>query len=490
MDFTRKTYLIIGLGVLLGIVIIIITSRTAAVYYLVAIFPLLLFIIIYYQAKRHRPKLTGSPFSIPVMITVIVIIGSMFVVIFHFSPTRVEARLERIRRTLLPSQVLVLEQPYPLPGNTKQADQIAKLPGLIQQSERLGFTAHPELHLEAGLLYFSVKDNSSAQAEFSKAVQTASQSDSSKATLAIAYNDLGVALGKQNKGDESLQAFNSALENASDRKTILVAELNKARAYRTKGQYQEASNIADNTLKQTDLDDYLRATALRVKGLVAEDQSRLFDEQGALSYYSQAAVLYQKGGNVQELAITYNNIGNVYISKRDKNDADIAKAISNHEAALTINRQIEKEEGIADSYASLAYDYLVRNELDKATQYAEQAKDIFAKKEAKVKLAAVLDTIGQIYEKESDIDKAVSFFQQSLEVARRVGNKRGQAETLKNLGTLYAHQADCERAMPLLLEAAYILQEIGSKDEAGNVEAVYADCACKVAKKPRPPSSR
>jgi tetratricopeptide (TPR) repeat protein len=494
MGFSKSTHLIVGLLILLGVGSIFATSRPALVYLVLALFPFLIVLSLLFQAKRNRPIVKDETFfwsgMIPLATPAAVFLFSLVAAIIYFSPNRLATRLADLRRNVLKSQVLMIDQPYPI-ATKEQFEQISKVSGWIQKSESFGLSPSPELYLEAGLLYFSVKDPRSAQAQFAKAVQAASEPDATRgSTLAIAYNDLGVTLEEQKKVDESLKAFDDALKNAPARTTRLIAELNKARVYRMKGQYRDALDISDRILVEPDVDDYLRATALRVKGLVAEDQGKLLDADGALSFYMQAAHLYDKGGRLQELAITHNNIGNVYISMRNSTDTDIANAISNHRAALEINTNLKEEEGMADSYASLAYDYFVKRELDKAMQYAEQALWIFRRRKEPVKEAAVLDTLGQIYQKKGDDQNAIASLRQSLRIAREVGNRFGQAESLKNLAAVYAEQHQCKAAMPLLLESQSIFEQIPSEEKAKEVKEMLKKCETGASQSPRLPRSR
>lgn len=491
MGSSKSTHLIVGLLVLLGVGAVFATSQPVLVNLSLAFFPLLVLMILVFQARRFRPEAKHTTFSasaiIPLAMPAAVFLFSIVAATIYFSPNRLATRLAGLRQSVLPSKVLVLNQPYAI-ASKEQVAEIAEVPGWIQRSESFGLSPSAELYLEAGLLYRSVRELGSAQEQFKKAVQAALQSDATSGpTLAIAYNDLGVTLGEQKKTDESLQAFDAALaalKHAPDRTVSLIAELNKARVYRTKGLYKEAIDISDRILNEPDVDDYLRATALRVKGLVAEDQGKFVDEHGALSLYEQAAVLYKQSGKLQDLAIAYNNIGNVYISKPNITSADIENAINNHQAALAVNLSLQYEVGQADSYAGLAFDYLVKGDLDKATSYAEQSVQIFRKKAERVKESAVLDTLGQIYQKKGDNQNAISSLKESLRIAREVGNRFGQAETLKNLAVVYAEQGDCRSAMPLLLESQSIFEQIPAESRAKEVETLHRKCETGAFQKP------
>lgn len=471
--FSKRTHLIIGVLILLAITIMVVGPEGAKLYLVLALAPLLIVVILVVQARRGvmPPKswVVLAQRIIPVAAPAAVFLISVAAALIYFSPVRLEARMVELRRVVLPSRFLLVDQPYPI-SNKMQMAQIAEVQSRVHNAESLGLHLSPEIYLEAGLLSFSIKDSRSAEALFLKAVEAASKRNTeSGSTLTIAYIDWGVTLTEQKKVDKSLQAFDAALKSSSERPLTLVAELNRASAYRYKGRYDEAIAIVNQVLSATDVPDYLRAIALRTKGVVAEDKSEAIEGHDALYYYTQASDLFKSSGNLPELAITYNNIGNIYINRPSHTAGDIDQAITYHKTAWQVSDSLNDEAGKADSQAYLAYDYFVQGDLDRALQYGQQALEVFRRKGKPPDLAAVLDTIGQIYQKKRDVQNAISSLQESLMIAKEAGLMLGQAETLKNLATVYASQNDCKNATRLFLESQFIFMQIGAEERAKEV---------------------
>ncbi|HEX6184742.1 MAG TPA: tetratricopeptide repeat protein [Pyrinomonadaceae bacterium] len=415
------------------------------------------------RGLNRRDVLFAFPASV-----FLIAVAAVFV---YYSPGRLSARLASARQDMLPNKLLSIGQPLPTVSEM-QSENVVQMQNSLEVAEQLGIARSPELYVETGLLNFSVKNYKAAEAQFRKAIQL-DKSGESKPTIAVAYNNLGVTLRRLDRLDESLEAFSSALNISAERETTLTAELNKARAYRIKGRYDEATSIADNVLASPELPGYWRGSALRLKGVIEEDKG---EYEEALRYYGLAAKFYEAGGHLQELAITHNNIGNVFINW-NRGAADVDAAIRNHEMALKLNQQVGSDDGQGDSYAGLAYDYMKKGDLDKALGYAERALELHRKAKAPLNEAAILDTIGDIYHRKGDTASAIFFFNDSLAVAREVGNRYGQAVTLRNLATVYVESKDCERARPLLLESQAIFEQIPHKKEAEEVRKLYRSCA-------------
>lgn len=499
MAFSRPTRLLIGFTCLLGIAASIAVPPKIFIY-IIALLPLLIFLFFFPVVRRSR-NLTFRDilFGVP---TAVFLFGAL-AGILYLSPSRLTAALGDVRRTFISTKVLMIGQPLPVPPRS-QSDQIAHLESRLQRAKDFGLVSGPDPYLEAGLLsflsgnfsnaaklfgsagvlvqrssviandlgvaYYSNRSATEAEAQFREAIQYAIEPDpvdSSKATLAVAYNNLGVTLRDQGKLSESLDNFQIALKNAQDTETLLTTKLNIAGTYRLQARYDEAINIADQVLKMSELPDHWVAAAIRLEGVVKEDQG---DFDSALDNYGRAAALYEKERYFQDLAVTYNNMGNVYVNKPDR---DLDEALHFHQLALDINKKLGREIDEADNYGNMAYVYLEKGNLDEAMHNANQALDVYRLKGYLIGQAAVLDTIGLIFLKKGEEETAISYFQDSLHIARQSGFRIGQTETLIHLGSIFAKRHEYKKAKALVLEAEAIFEQSGADQKAENVRKMY-----------------
>lgn len=431
-------------------------------------------------------------------------------------------QLSALRRTLLGRPEIQIGQPLPTLGPERRIE-IAKLDELpLRRAESLGWTT-VDAYSDAGALsildrnftragrflnaaqksppdasttnnlgvaYYYDGLREKAAVEFRRAamqIERQEATSSSRNAAAVIYANLGVVLrdrGEEglNNGDirqgisfrdngeldEALSTFHTALEKSNDPGIILTTKLQIAAVYRIENRYEDALTIANEVLSTPELSEYLRASALKIQGLVAEDRNQ---STKALECYSQAAAKYEKGGYLQDLAVVLNNIGNVYINEARP---EPEKALAYQREALKLNEQLGLDIDAAIDRANMAYIYYESGDLTRAAELARAALAVYQLHKGPLGAeAAALDTIGLIEQKNGHSDTARSNFEQSLEFARRAGDRHGQAEVLGHLALLLANQKLYETAEPLALEAVAIYEQIGNKEKARDSKKMY-----------------
>ncbi len=108
-------------------------------------------------------------------------------------------------------------------------------------------------------------------------------------------------------------------------------------------------------------------------------------------------------GDVHGVALTLNNLGNVY-----SNQGKWQEAITAFEQSLQIKRQLGDVHGVAQT----------------------------------------LNNLGNVYRQQGHWQEAIAAYEQSLQIKRELGDVHGEGQTLANLGLLYEnrHQPDQAKA--------------------------------------------
>lgn len=498
MILTKQQSLLLGFVILLGIATTIVVPPRVSLYVL-GLLPAGI-VSALHLARRgvRKPGITSVCFGIAAAF----FFFSVVLVMYWLSSARIAGHLRNVRQSVLTRPEIQIGQPLPILSAEQKLEVLNVEEIRLQAASSLGLVTNSEPYSEAGILSILARDFSKAgqflnsaltfktpvggvtndlgvafyyggqktqAAEaFEEAVESDRQGTASlpPITEAILFNNLGVVLRDKGELKEALEKFRESLEKSKGNAEIAsTTRLQMAAVYRLQGNYKEAVEIADEILTSPGLSDYLIAFAFKVKGLIAEDEHEFTK---ALSYYNEAVTRYEKGGYAQDLAIVFNNMGNVYIN--DSEHVDRAKAIFYQRKAKDINRQLGLDAEEALNRANIAYVYYNDGDLESAMKEAEGALAIYRLKGAALgEQAAVLDTMGLIYQKQGNEQRARQEFEESLQLARRSGERYGQAEVLGHLAVLLANQKDYKTAKALVLEAEAIYEQIG--DNKSTAEA-------------------
>ena len=164
----------------------------------------------------------------------------------------------------------------------------------------------------------------------------------------------------------------------------------------------------------------------------------------ALEYFFIALKIYdEKDEHSEAHANTLHNIGNVYKEQKDNKNA-----FEFYEKALKMRETDEDEQGIGESYTSIAGLHLVSAEEQKNSTYAE--KDYAAAKE---------------------------YYRKALEIQNKIDDKANMAISLNNIGKIYLHEGKYDSALVSSLSALMMSEDIGdistSAFSMGSLADVY-----------------
>ena len=213
-------------------------------------------------------------------------------------------------------------------------------------------TEHPDLiayYSDLGELYYIIGDYSNSQKYYEKTYELRKRIFGEQhISIAKSYNELGLvykALGEYGKAEEYYNKSLTIRTKLYDENNIGVAETynNLGTLYRTLGNYDKALEYYEKSLK------------IKMKLL------------------SQAKLESEKDSLIESLAVTYNNIGNIYILQKD-----YEKALKYQEKSLDIKLSLygELHPSIAISYTNLGRLYLEQNDYDSAISYFQKSLEL------------------------------------------------------------------------------------------------------------------
>ncbi|MBK8397958.1 MAG: tetratricopeptide repeat protein [Leptospiraceae bacterium] len=134
------------------------------------------------------------------------------------------------------------------------------------------------------------------------------------------------------------------------------------------------------------------------------------DPTKAIEYHEKALETRKKvlGENHPLVSNSYNNIGGNFEAK-----ADYAKAIENYQKSLSIKKSLnENDPSVADSYAILGNAYFLKKEFDTSLDYFEKSLSFFLKTlpESHPKIIYLYSQIGLLFYTKGEFKKSIDYY--------------------------------------------------------------------------------
>jgi tetratricopeptide (TPR) repeat protein len=180
-----------------------------------------------------------------------------------------------------------------------------------------------------------------------------------------------------------------------------------------------------------------------------------------LKYQLETLQMHRESGNLQGEANTLANIGYIYSSKENYEEA-----ISYFTKAVQINHEIGGIQGEANQLLNLGSTYRLKGNLDQALEYCNQAVLLHQQINYKQGQANTLGVIGNIFSDNGNYDEAMKYYMDAIEIYRETNYKLGEALQLNNLGALYRKENDNRKALKCYQEALTISNSIEYKNAA------------------------
>ena len=239
-------------------------------------------------------------------------------------------------------------------------------------------------------------------------------------------------------------------------------------------------------------------------GSIFSEAERLRSEQReeanqrAIQKYQEAAGQWLAANMLQEAAVAYRNIGEVYQVVGDTDDAllyykkgllltslvndrleqarllndlgylqfvlgDTSAAVQTCFRALKLSRAIGSQEAEAQAISNLGETYYSSGDLTQALAYQEKALALWQKLDSHKGQAQASVGLGYVYLNLAETKKASDLFHQALELFRSVNDLHGQATTLIGLGNLQSKLGDKQEALASYNEAGKLAEQVGDR---------------------------
>jgi serine phosphatase RsbU (regulator of sigma subunit) len=180
----------------------------------------------------------------------------------------------------------------------------------------------------------------------------------------------------------------------------------------------------------------------------------------------------EKSGDKTNIALNYDNIGNVY-----DGEENYTKALEFYSKGLDINREIGNKRGIATDMGNISTVYYVQHNYTRALEFNLKALSLFKEVHDERGIALAYNSLGNIYAKFLKIaienrnagtdslgKKALDYYNIALSISREIGEEEGTAVNMYGIGSVLTMQKKYSQAKTFLDTALLMSKDMGDKE--------------------------
>ena len=257
---------------------------------------------------------------------------------------------------------------------------------------------------------------------------------------------------------------------AVDEPILKIDLLNRiGKIFHQQSKYAFANDYYSRALHESELFSHDSLTA-ESHFNIAEINLENGSYSNAIDAYNKSIELFEKISNAEGeywcnvgLGIVYREVGNSILSKR------------HYELAKKIGEDEKREDYVAISYNNLGNLYKQLGEYNQAIELLQNALTCFEKYGEERYISDCLDGIGEVYAEINNHARAIDYFNQSINIAESLGDNYRLLSRYANIAKSYAESDDKEKALMYFSKTTELAQAIGDKARMSEVLIMIAD---------------
>lgn len=328
------------------------------------------------------------------------------------------------------------------------------------------------IHVYMGMIHYRQGQMLLALASCEQGIAIIEETESIR-DLAQAYNLQGIVnrhLGKSQRAIKAYERSMALYKQAQYLPGQEYATCNLGYVYQCLGKWDVAEGLfrKSHTLSQRMGKQWREAVALNNLGSIHYWKGEL---EEAILAYSEARQIWQESGHEEFVAMALLNLGMSYLKQGTQSEADTYLKES-----LLLCQRLEAKRHFSMIYRHLAELELLREQLDDALPFAQEALDWALELKLRAEEGPARRVLGQAYRELGSLSSATTQLEESLTILEEQENPYETALTLEQLALLHkaltnakednsalqAAYAYCERAIAIFgsLGAALDLERL------------------------------
>jgi two-component system, NarL family, sensor kinase len=277
----------------------------------------------------------------------------------------------------------------------------------------------------------------------------------------------GDVFKKLNHYPEAIIYYKKCLEyntTIADKKLLISPYINLGTIYSTQHDFSSARDMYLKALEQSKSNDDF--TTSIIYNNLGNDEYSQGNFSKAIEYYIQSIQLSEKIKDLEGLAFSYNNLGNIYTNELKDPD----KALEYYTKSLEIEKKSGNKEGIAAELNNIGNVYTAQLKFTDAEKSFAQALQIVKMLKSTEGIAQTLESMGNLYSKAGNYNKAIVTYIECIDNRKKNKNEINLANVYNSVGALYSYQKEYSKALRFYMNA---LEFAKIKKDKSLIKRVY-----------------
>jgi CHAT domain-containing protein/Tfp pilus assembly protein PilF/ketosteroid isomerase-like protein len=259
-------------------------------------------------------------------------------------------------------------------------------------------------------------------------------------------------------------------QRITDKNGIAVALLAKGDIYRVRGDYKQAKEQYDQSLKLAEeIGD--KVILADVFSSVGANYMRQGNYPQALDFHQRALHLREELGDKVYFSRELRYVGNIYLLQGDN-----VRALEILQRSLKLSDELGNKASSSATLLSIGIIYYSQGNYPQALEYFQHSLKIKREIGDQAGVARALSNIGSIHGLQGEYAQSLDYLQQTLKIREELGDKPGTLEVLHNIGVTYFLQGDYAKAIGYDQRVLKLAEELGNTHLLASIFQNFADC--------------
>ena len=261
--------------------------------------------------------------------------------------------------------------------------------------------------------------------------------------------------------DAAEAALDGKLEKARQRFALAIAGTTNTRVlflafefYLRTGDIDAAEKVVQRCLAVSAHSPFDLANTYCNLGIVYKTRGDLNEAE---AMYRKSLALFEELDDRRGMANGYNNLGIVHKTRGDLDEAEAMQC-----KALALFEELDDKKGMGDGYSNLGNVHKKRGDLSEAETMYRKALALNEELGCKEGMAKVYGNLGIVHKTHGDLDEAEAMYCKALALNEALGRKEGMAINYANLGGVHKISGDMDEAEAMYRKALALFEELGS----------------------------
>jgi len=257
-------------------------------------------------------------------------------------------------------------------------------------------------------------------------------------------------------------------EKINDKGILVPAYVNLGSVYSSQSKFADARECYLDGLELIKgKDEHIASTIYNNLG---NDEYSQGNYTQAIAYYMHSIQISEKANDYGRLALSYNNLGNIYTNELKSPQ----QAIVYYTKSLDIEKKQKNDEGIATELINIGNVLASQSKFKEAEKTFGDALPIFERINNMGGITKTLENLGVMYTLAGNNSKAISSFKKCIEIREKNNDEINLVNVYTGIATIYYNQKTYEQSLYYCFKALESAKRMGNKSQVQHIyDGIY-----------------